>query len=113
MMKLSPKMVLNRFYSAAIAPSDFSIAPAGKPDTSRLKSGLQCLLDTDLRKLLKDINIPVLILHGEKDQIVSVKLAEFLAENIPDTKLHIFENAGHALPFTHTEQCLELINEFY
>lgn len=112
MMKLSPKMVLNKFYQAAVDPSDFSIAFPGKADVASLKSGLQYLRDTDLRKTIKDINTPLLILHGDSDKIVSAKLAEFLAENIPEAKLHILKNAGHALPFTHTQECLKLINEF-
>jgi len=112
MMKLSPKMVLGKFYQAMVAPSDYSMPPHGKTDVARLKAGLQCLAETDLREDLKNINIPVLILHGDSDQIVSVELARFLKDNIAGAELHIFKNAGHALPFTHTEECLKIIDDF-
>lgn len=112
MMKLSPKMVLDKFYQAMVTPSAFSITPSGKANSANLIKGLSYLVETDLRVNLKDIKVPVLILHGAGDQIVSPKLAEFLRDNITGSELHIFENAGHALPFTHPEQCLTLIDEF-
>ena len=112
MMKLSPKMVLDKFYHAMSEPSGYAVLPKGKVDVARLKAGLQYLTKTDLRENLKDVNIPVLILHGDSDQIVSVKLAEFLAENIPNAKLQVIENAGHSVPFTHKKECIQLIDDF-
>lgn len=112
MMKLAAKMVLDKFYQAMAAPSQFQVKIEGKTDVARLKSGLQYLADTDLREGLNDIKAPVMIIHGEKDQIVSAKLAEYLAENIPNSILELIPDAGHALPFTHTQKCLDLIDKF-
>lgn len=112
MMNLSAKMVLDKFYEAMIVPSDFSFEPQGKIDTARLQNGLTYLEKTDLRESLKDIHFPVLIIHGEKDQIVSVDMAGYLAENINNSTLELISDAGHAMPFTHTEKCLDLIENF-
>ncbi|RPH29211.1 MAG: alpha/beta hydrolase [Bacteroidales bacterium] len=60
----------------------------------------QCLValrDTDLRKDLKRINIPTLILHGKKDKICSFDLAEQMNTRISDSQLVAFENSGHSL----------------
>lgn len=112
MMNLSVKMVLDKFHQAMVEPASYDIAFDGKPDVARLTSGLQYLVDTDFRDCLKEIKVPVMIIHGEQDQIVSAKLAEFMAENIPNSILHLIPDAGHALPFTHTQECLDLIEGF-
>lgn len=112
MMNMSSKMVLDKFYQGMTAPSTFEVNPEGKADVKRLQGGLKYLEDTDLREQLKDINVPVMIIQGEKDQIVDAKLAEYLSENIPNSILELIPDAGHALPFTHTQECLNLIDGF-
>lgn len=60
----------------------------------------QCLYamrDTDLRKDLKKIRIPVLILHGKNDRLCSFALAEKLNAGIRDSTLVAFEHSGHGL----------------
>jgi len=60
----------------------------------------QCLIalrDTDLRKDLKNITVPTLILHGKKDKICSFDLAEQMKDGISDSHLVAFENSGHSL----------------
>ena len=60
----------------------------------------QCLIalrDTDLRKDLKNVKIPTLILHGKKDKICSFDLAVQMKEGISDSHLVAFENSGHSL----------------
>ena len=109
-MKLAPGMVLKKFYDAMCAPSECRITAEGKMDAARLTTGLQYLAETDLRQSLKDINIPVLILHGDSDRIVSPELACYPHENIPGSQLHIIRDAGHALPFTHFNECMKYID---
>lgn len=60
----------------------------------------QCLMalrDTDLRKDLKQIKIPTLILHGKKDKICAFVLAEEMNAGISDSQLVAFDNSGHSL----------------
>jgi len=60
----------------------------------------QCLValrDTDLRKDLAKIKVPVLILHGRKDKICTFDLAEQMKAAIPGSQLVPFENSGHSL----------------
>jgi pimeloyl-ACP methyl ester carboxylesterase len=54
------------------------------------------LRNEDKRDLLPKIDIPVLIIQGEKDPIVSPDAAKYLKEKIKDSELHIFPGAGHA-----------------
>jgi len=60
----------------------------------------QCLMalrDSDLRKDLKRITIPTLIMHGKKDKICSFDLAEQMKAGISNSQLLAFENSGHSL----------------
>jgi sugar-specific transcriptional regulator TrmB/pimeloyl-ACP methyl ester carboxylesterase len=50
------------------------------------------LFEADVRPLLEKINIPTLILHGEHDML-PLEAAKCMKENIPDSQLHIFEDA--------------------
>ncbi len=49
----------------------------------------------DSRDLLKKMKCPVLILAGREDTVIPVSEAEALAEQIPNSMIHIFETAGH------------------
>ncbi|MCX6257325.1 MAG: alpha/beta hydrolase [Bacteroidia bacterium] len=67
----------------------------------------QCLIalrDTDLRKDLKKIKIPTLIMHGKKDKICSFDLAEQMKAGISDSYIIAFEHSGHSLFLEETEK---------
>ena len=63
----------------------------------------------DLKNLIR---IPeTIIFHGKKDRIVPVEKGIELHKALPNSKIHIFEKSGHALPFIMTEEIWSLINE--
>jgi len=47
---------------------------------------------------LKDLKIPVLIIHGLNDPFVSIEHSKKLASVIPNSKIKWFNNMGHDLP---------------
>ncbi|MBK7967040.1 MAG: alpha/beta hydrolase [Bacteroidetes bacterium] len=49
----------------------------------------------DLCSSISQIEVPTLIICGEKDVVTPVEQAEFLFETIPNSQLKIIENAGH------------------
>jgi len=112
-LKMSPKKVLQQFYQQLYAPEKSLIEIPETVNKPQLAIGLGLLLKVDLRPDLAKIEIPVLIIQGQEDRIVKPCLAENLAEKLPKAELHLFENAGHALPFTHTTECRELIRDFF
>jgi len=61
---------------------------------------------------LKKINIPVFVLHGRDDEVIPVRHSILAAKIIPNSKLHIFEKAGHWPPSSHREEFCELVREF-
>jgi len=66
----------------------------------------------DLRELLAKIEAPTLIIHGNKDQIVPVKSAEYLAKNISGSELHIYDKVGHAPFLERSKQFNQCIRNF-
>jgi len=52
-------------------------------------------IDKDYSEILKEIKIPILIIHGEKDETVPVKFSKKLAKNYKNIKLILLPKAEH------------------
>ena len=65
----------------------------------------------DLRKTLKRINIPTLVIHGEDDKIIPVEAGEYLAQNISCAKMVKMAETGHIPHITRIENVKNLITE--
>ncbi len=67
----------------------------------------QCAISfatTDFREDLKAINIPTLIIHGDDDQIVPIKVSSNrTATMLPHAIYKVYEGAPHGLFYTHKE----------
>ena len=62
------------------------------------QSGLDFLVEVDVRAELKAITCPTLLLHGEQDEICPLGGAEFIQEQIPGAQLVSYPGVGH-IPF--------------
>lgn len=60
-----------------------------------LKETIKRILAEDLTHLLDKISVPTLILWGKRDKITPLKDAELMHKKIKNSKLEIFNNAGH------------------
>jgi pimeloyl-ACP methyl ester carboxylesterase len=59
----------------------------------------------DTEEVLRNCSIPVLIVHGEKDRLFSVRMAEELAESCASNcELAIIPGVTHSDPFYHPQQ---------
>jgi len=54
----------------------------------------------------EEIEVATHIWQGDADQAVSPRIAEFFAETIPDSLLHMVTGAGHLLLWSHAEEIL-------
>lgn len=60
---------------------------------------------TSAKKAIKKAKIPVLLLHGDKDDIVPYKMSvEIQQSNLEMCQLEIFENAGHGISYIGNEE---------
>ena len=89
--------------SASSTPS----VPSPPIPVPHLTAGLRYLLETDCRGILNRLDTPILILHGERDQVIPATAARLLAEALPQARLEILPEGNHALLHTHPQWVLE------
>jgi len=71
------------------------------------------MTETDFRPELRTIRTPTLVLHGDIDKSSSLELnGRPTHELIAGSRLLVYEDAAHALPFTHTNRMLTDIVAF-
>lgn len=81
----------------------------------RMLAGYNAVLDAGgeiVSHRLSEIRCPVLIMHGEKDDVVPVVQAHNVKAGIAHAELHIFPEAGHALHRERESELRSLILDF-
>jgi pimeloyl-ACP methyl ester carboxylesterase len=71
------------------------------------------VVSEDLKRIIPKIKTPVLVLWGENDKMTPVADAHFLNKNIRKSKLIIYENEGHRLPYAKAKDLAKEINLWY
>ncbi len=81
-----------------------------------LKGTYDCVAafsETDFRPDLARFDVPTLVVHGDADTVVSFDVTgKAAAALIKDAKLLVYEDAPHALYFTHKERLNQDLLEF-
>ena len=62
--------------------------------------------------ILRKINIPTLVLHGEEDNLVDIRFVSHFVEQIPDVKLISYPRVGHMPPMEIPIQLAKDIQNF-
>lgn len=75
-----------------------ALAAGAAAQPGALAEGLRILRETDMRGVLGGIQTPALVVHGERDELVPLAAAEYLANALPHATLAIVPGAAHA-PF--------------
>jgi non-heme chloroperoxidase len=74
---------------------------------------IKAFSETDCTEDLKKIDVPVLIVHGDDDQIVPIHVAALKAiELVKNGELKIYEGAPHGLPSTMKDRLNDDLLEF-
>lgn len=84
----------------------------GEPTAESLQSGLEILLQTDMREEIGSINTPTLILHGDYDKLAPLEAGQWLAKHLPVAQLCVCKGASHAPFLSHPAWFAERIKEF-
>jgi pimeloyl-ACP methyl ester carboxylesterase len=116
-----PPRLLAEFAGQCLAPGEGAMLPQARealasqaaPET--LATGLDYLLNRDLRPLLSRLPGGAVVIQGQEDRIVPPDQGEFLREQLPGARLNLLPGAGH-LPFLTQaaafngiiEQCLSM-----
>ncbi|CAG8795144.1 4959_t:CDS:2, partial [Dentiscutata erythropus] len=67
-----------------------------KRPTELLKRQWEAIKTYDLFSRLKEIKVPTLVFYGENDVFFTIKDAELLDQELPNSKLYRISNAGYA-----------------
>jgi pimeloyl-[acyl-carrier protein] methyl ester esterase len=90
---------------------EFFVDKALEIDNDKLFKGLSYLQNYDLRDKLKDIRIPVNIIHGECDKIIDLENARYLCDNLSNTNLNIIRGSGHFLIHSNPEIIIDSVKD--
>lgn len=66
----------------------------------------------NLLKVLKEIQVPTLLLWGEDDTVTTMEVAETFHKNIPNSKLVSIKNCGHAPMIEHPQWFADEVQKF-
>jgi pimeloyl-[acyl-carrier protein] methyl ester esterase len=82
------------------------------PTTEAALQALQALVGADLRDRLDSIDLPVLIVNGDRDVICLPQASEYLARRIPFSRQVLFAACGHAPFLTDSNRFNSCLKEF-
>jgi non-heme chloroperoxidase len=83
--------------------------------TASATAAVECIATwaTDFRDDLPKIDVPMLVLHGDADQVLPLdKTAGRLPALIKDIHLVVVEGGPHAIPWTHSDQVNTALLDF-
>ncbi|OGV38560.1 MAG: hypothetical protein A2020_00530 [Lentisphaerae bacterium GWF2_45_14] len=111
-LNTNPEALIKSFWRKMAKPENFDIRIPAFLNVPTLREGLDILANSDMRDVLPEIRIPVLIFQGTGDLISTPVMTSFVKKNVPHAELVIIEGAGHALPFTRLDECMKKIKSF-
>ena len=66
----------------------------------------------DGEDILKEINVPTLIIHGAKDTIIPLGYGVMMAEKIKNSKLVVFDDIDHIIVLNRSKKTIEEVKNF-
>jgi len=90
----------------------------GFADDTRRRGHLELYRSGDFEKLapyegrVAALGVPALIIWGEQDRFAGVRMARRFHEELPDSELEIFENAGHFVWEDEPERAAHALVDF-
>jgi pimeloyl-ACP methyl ester esterase len=84
----------------------------GLPDPATLSKGLAWLRDVDLRAQAPAITTPGMLIHGERDPLMPLGAAQWLAEQLPQAQIEVFAGAAHAPFLADPKRFAKLVSDF-
>lgn len=108
--EIHPEKVLQNYYANCYAPREAPNKSLGKLDHQLLLDDLKWLNRSIIEAdKLKKVN-KICIIHGSDDHIVPKKKGREIFNQLPEQSQYFeIKKAGHALPVTHSQQCLDFI----
>lgn len=90
----------------------FAVRNGSLPEPEMARAALNVLESADLRSYLKDIRLPIMVMHGALDQIIPDAAGQYLADQLSDAQFSCLSGVGHAPFFSCPELCVEQWRNF-
>lgn len=118
--KLASKFVLRASYYDKNKITKEQIKAYADPISSMegryalLQTSRQCIPKNsdEIVAQLKKITVPTLILWGRQDAVIPLKVGELLDQDIPNSRLEVFEECGHIPQEEKPEETIASISRF-
>ena len=90
----------------------FLATDAPTANQSALAASLDLLTASDLRPMLKDVQQPVLLIHGAADPLMPLAAAERLLMTLPNARLEVYGGGAHAPFASDPERFVDSVRRF-
>ena len=77
-----------------------------------MEASLDAIIENDNRDMIKDIDVPVLIVHGTDDQVCPFNVTQYIKGRIADVRLMAFNGRGHMPFLTAPEEFNSILEDF-
>lgn len=95
------KKVLNKFGSA-----DYKASP------EILRKTMNIIINENQKEIMKNINVPTLMIWGDKDTATPINDAKQMEKLIPNSGIAVLEGTGHFSYLEKLPQCCIILDEF-
>ena len=95
------KKVLNKFGSA-----DYKASP------EILRKTMNIIINENQKEIMKNINVPTLMIWGDKDTATPLNDAKQMEKHIPNSGIAVLEGTGHISYLEKLPQCCIILDEF-
>ncbi|MBD2088742.1 methyltransferase domain-containing protein [Microcoleus sp. FACHB-1515] len=107
-----PETVLENFYAKSCYPAIHKTSVSSNFNYSLLLEDLQQLGVSTIDPIHLEKIPNILILVGEDDRVISPTQLQQLHKELSFSEYHSIKNSGHALPFTHQQECWSLAQQY-
>jgi len=118
-LKRNPQQAVDAFFSSMFTPEELADntfkrleKEAAPPSPSVAIQSLETLASADLRNMLSTVQVPVLLVHGDRDTVCLPNASRYMAEVIPCASLAIMEGVGHAPMLTRQSEFDCMVGRF-
>ncbi len=101
--KFTNSQILKKFLYKLVREKDYQEA------SPNMRRTMLNLIKSDLTPEFKKVNIPTLIIWGEKDRITSLSDGQLINKLIKNSKLKVIKGARHSPFYTHPGEVAEII----
>ena len=77
-----------------------------------LSAAIEAMIGCELGRSLAQVTQPTLIVQGREDMLVPLRLASWLASELPDARLEVFDDTGHLPMIERPARFNELLLQF-